>query len=141
MAGFSHRSIHLGPTLRTGIKLGAGAPKPPRSLVKAQAVWDTGATHSVISERMAAQLGLRPIGFSLLQTVQDQREAAVYTVWILIPNGAGGGLLWRLSVLGADLGMGPDFLIGMDILSKGDFHLTRLPGDQRASELVFTVER
>ena len=117
-----------------------GTPQPPSSLVKAQAVWDTGATHSLISERMAAELSLWPIGFSPLRTVQDQREAAVYTVWILIPNGTSGRLLWRLSVLGGDLGQGLDFLIGMDILTKGDFHLTRCPEDNRASELVFTVE-
>lgn len=89
------------------------------------AIWDTGATHSLISKRLTAKLGLLPIGFSPLRSIRDEREAAVYWVWIQIPNGDRGAAMWRIPVLEEELGPDVDFLIGMDIITKGDFHVTR----------------
>ena len=104
------------------------------------AIWDTGATHSLISTRMITRLALLPIGFSPLRSIRDERDAAVYWVWIRIPNGARGAAMWRIPVLEEELGPDVDFLIGMDIITKGDFHVTRGNTENRQlSSLVFTV--
>ena len=61
MAGFEHRSSHLGPALRTKVGIGDGSvvSAPSGPLSDAMAIWDTGATHSFISRRMIARLALR----------------------------------------------------------------------------------
>ena len=142
MAGFEHRSSHLGPALRTKVGIGDGSvvSAPSGPLSHAMAIWDTGATHSLISTRMITKLALLPIGFSPLRSIRDEREAAVYWVWIRIPNGAHGAAMWRIPVLEEELGPDVDFLIGMDIITKGDFHVTRgSTEDRRLSSLVFRV--
>ena len=142
MAGFEHRSSHLGPALRTQVGIGDGSvvSAPSGPLSHAMAIWDTGATHSLISTRMITRLALLPIGFSPLRSIRDERDAAVYWVWIRIPNGARGAAMWRIPVLEEELGPDVDFLIGMDIITKGDFHVTRGNTENRQlSSLVFTV--
>ena len=48
--------------------------------------------------------------------------------------------MWRIPVLEEELGPDVDFLIGMDIITKGDFHVTRgSTEDRRLSSLVFRV--
>lgn len=103
------------------------------------AIWDTGATHSLISSRIITTLELLPIGFSPLRSIRDRRDAAVYWVWLRIPGDAPGAVMWRIPVLEEELGPDVDFLIGMDIISRGDFHVTRRPDNQRGSCLVFRV--
>ena len=142
MAGFEHRSSHQGLALRTKVGIGDGraASAPPGALTQATAIWDTGATHSLISSRMVARLELLPIGFSPLRSIRDERDAAVYWVWLRIPNGARGAAMWRIPVLEEELGPDVDFLIGMDIITKGDLHVTRgSTGAGPTSSLVFRV--
>ena len=89
---------------------------------------------------MVARLELLPIGFSPLRSIRDERDAAVYWVWLRIPNGARGAAMWRIPVLEEELGPDVDFLIGMDIITKGDLHVTRgSTGAGPMSSLVFRV--
>ena len=142
MAGFEHRSSHRGLALRTRVGIGDGgtASAPAGALSPATAIWDTGATHSLLSRRLVARLELRPIGFAPLRSIRDEREAAVYWVWIRIPNGSRGAAMWRIPVLEEELGPDVDFLIGMDIITKGDLHVTRQSTEAGpTSSLVFRV--
>ncbi len=69
-----------------------------------------------------------------------ERDAAVYWVWLRIPNGARGAAMWRIPVLEEELGPDVDFLIGMDIITKGDLHVTRgRTAGGPTSSLVFRV--
>jgi hypothetical protein len=74
----------------------ASDPNPP-PMTEFKALWDTGASVSVISGRAAASLGLQAMG-----------RWTVYHA-----NGSSEGDL-----------TGTDVLIGMDIISKGDFAIT-----------------
>ena len=89
-------------------------------VVKCGALWDTGAIYSVISKSFAEKLGLFPTDTQRAYTAQGFYEASIYRVDIMLPN--------NIVVKGLQIGDGElqdfDFLIGMDVISLGDFHLT-----------------
>ena len=88
--------------------------------VKCRALWDTGAIYSVISKSFAEKLGLFPTDTQRAYTAQGFYEASIYRIDIMLPN--------NIVVKGLQIGNGEfqdfDFLIGMDVISLGDFHLT-----------------
>ena len=88
--------------------------------VKCRALWDTGAIYSVISKSLADKLGLFPTDTQRAYTEQGFYEASIYRVDIMLPN--------NIVVKGLQIGDGEfqdfDFLIGMDVISLGDLHLT-----------------
>ena len=85
---------------------------------EARALWDTGATHSVIHPRIAHRLNLRPVDKTMVQGVHGSEEVNVYIVNIELPDG-----ITALNVVstGANIGDEIDVLIGMDIIGAGDF--------------------
>jgi predicted aspartyl protease len=96
----------------------------PQNLTKFSALWDTGATGTVITQKVVDTLGLKPIGMTLASGVQGEHMTEVYLVAIALPNGIGfptmrvtKGILGHL-----------DVLIGMDIITCGDFALTHHEG-------------
>ncbi len=93
-------------------------------------LWDTGATSGVITQRVVDLCGLRPF---TMQTVKgaygDATERNVYLVNIGLPNGL--AVPNVTVVLGEP--HGTDVLIGMDIITLGDFAVTNENG-----ESVFT---
>lgn len=89
------------------------------------ALWDTGATDSVISERVATQCGLKPIGMAIVNTANGKRDCNVYLINIALPNRVG---FPHVKVTEGILAGDIDVLIGMDIISSGDFVLTNKNG-------------
>lgn len=89
------------------------------------AIWDTGAMKSCITKRIAEDLSLIPIGRTTLGTANGSTVADTYFVDIGLPNGV---MVPKVLVNCADLGEGLDVLIGMDIISLGDFSITNLNG-------------
>ena len=85
-----------------------------------RALWDTGATFSVISRGTASKLRLAPVDFSCAYTANGWYETPVYRIDVLLPNGI---MVKGLRVSQSDL-MVCDMLLGMDVISLGDFHLT-----------------
>ena len=85
-----------------------------------RALWDTGATFSVISIAKASELCLIPVDFSRAYTANGWYETPVYRIDLLLPNGF---MVSGLRVSQSEL-MVCDMLIGMDVISLGDFHLT-----------------
>lgn len=88
------------------------------------AVWDTGATSSVISQRVVDACGLKPISRAKVRGVSGVFETSVFLVGIYLPNGVAFG---EVPVTLGECG-DADVLVGMDIISLGDFAVTNLGG-------------
>ena len=85
---------------------------------EARALWDTGATHSVIHPRIAHKLNLRAVDKTMVQGVHGSEEVNVYIVNIELPNKI---TAFNVVSTGANIGDEIDVLIGMDIIGAGDF--------------------
>ena len=89
------------------------------------AIWDTGATKSCITKRIVDDLKLIPVGRTTIGTANGLTIADTYFVNIGLPNGI---IVPNVLVSCADLGKDIDVLIGMDIITLGDFSITNLNG-------------
>jgi len=92
------------------------------------ATWDTGAMISVISINVIEKLGLEPIGKETVGHGGGISTANKYLVNIFLPNEI---VFTSLEVLGMPISV--DILIGMDIISKGDFVITASQGKTKFS--------
>lgn len=97
-------------------------PAPP--FKQYNAIWDTGATGSVIDQKVVVELGLKPIGVTMVSHTDGQCMKPVYLVNIGLPNRVG---FQHIRVTEGKLG-DVDVLIGMDIISQGDFVITNMKG-------------
>lgn len=95
----------------------------PRPL-QIKAVWDTGATHTVITKKIIDQLSLEPTGKTTAHGVHATNTVNTYLVHILLPNQL---IIPTVRVLEGSMS-GIDVLIGMDIISKGDFVVSNAKG-------------
>ncbi len=92
-------------------------------------IWDTGATNSVITERVAKDLALKPISIAEVHHAGGTSPANVYLVNIVLPDNVvigqvhvtEGKLIAADNVSEKDQ---PQVLIGMDIIGLGDFAVT-----------------
>lgn len=91
-----------------------------RNFVGLQAVWDTGATNSVITRSAAEKCGLTPVGVENVSGVTGTMQVPAYFVTIELPN----KIELNLRVTEGDDCIGCDVLIGMDVISMGDFCVT-----------------
>ena len=108
--------------------------KPPEILVgddeslwiKLKAVWDTGATHTVITHRVARLLDLKPTGKVTVFGINSQAIVNRYMVDIGLPN----KIIFRnFEVTESDLNSEEiDILVGMDIIQQGDFAIANAGG-------------
>ncbi len=96
------------------------------------ALWDTGAEISVISERMVKELGLSAIGEGELGGIGGDSKVSVYEIHLGLPSGE---LIQNLLVMSDKL-PDHDILIGMDVISQCDMAITH-PNQQTK----FTFER
>jgi predicted aspartyl protease len=96
----------------------------PPNITKFSALWDTGATGTVITQKVIDALGLKPIGMTMASGVDGEYMAEVYLVSVGLPNGIG---FSKMRVTKGKLGH-LDMLIGMDIITCGDFALTHHEG-------------
>ena len=101
-----------------------GEGDPPPTSEELVAVWDTGATSSVISQQVVDACGLKPISRAKVRGVSGDFETSVFLVGIYLPNGVAFG---EVPVTLGECG-DADVLIGMDIISVGDFAVTNLGG-------------
>ncbi|MFA6992465.1 MAG: retropepsin-like aspartic protease, partial [Candidatus Gracilibacteria bacterium] len=89
-----------------------------------KAIWDTGATHSVITSKIVQDLNLKPVGMAIVHTANGQANQKQYMVNLYLPSQV---MVGMLRVTEAPLHEA-DVLIGMDIISKGDFCVTNFQG-------------
>ena len=91
---------------------------------QALAQWDTGATNTCISEEIASRYKLKPISYAQSKTPSGVltiilNNEVIFTDWNVM-----------VSKIGAQ---GIDILIGMDIISKGDFAISNYDGKTQFS--------
>ena len=93
------------------------------------AIWDTGATNSCVSQAVISACGLAPVGMAQVHNAQTTTIEEAFSVNIYLPNGVGfsGVRVTRAKIPGADV------LIGMDIINMGDFAVTNVGGVTKCS--------
>ena len=96
-----------------------------------KALWDTGATGSVITKNVVDKLGLIPTGFGKVYHANGECIVNTYLINIFLPNQVG---IPSLRVTEGILN-GSDVLIGMDIISGGDFSISNNNG-----QTIFTFQ-
>jgi predicted aspartyl protease len=96
---------------------------------KFKALWDTGAMGSVISTNVVDMLKLKPIG--KIRVFHANGESIVYTY--LINISLQNDIDFSSLLVTEGLLSGTDVLIGMDIISKGDFAVTSSDGYTKMS--------
>lgn len=90
--------------------------------IKGIALWDTGATTSCISEGVVQQLNLIPTGMMNIQTPSSTKAVKTYLVNVGLPNHL---KVNDIQVCETDIGkQGIEMLIGMDIITLGDFSVS-----------------
>lgn len=94
-------------------------------------IWDTGASGSCISQRVVDTLKPTRLGYRTVLTPAGSSERGVYLLDLILPNNI---RVKDVAVFDSEIGdQGIDVLIGMDIISMGDFAVSNSGG-----KLVFT---
>lgn len=100
-------------------------------------LWDTGATGTVISNECAEKLDLKPISKTKVYHADGESIVNVYLINIFLPNQVAFPFI---KVTEGKLN-GTDLLIGMDIISKGDFAITNFGNETIFSFRVPSTQR
>lgn len=88
-----------------------------------QAIWDTGATASVITQDVVDRCGLKPVGMVEVHDARGKTTAEVFMINLRLPNGVG---FTNIRATKGDLTGNADALIGMDVITLGDFSITNV---------------
>lgn len=103
----------------------AHPPDPLPKLVRTKALWDTGATKSVISAPLAQALGLKPVGATNVNHAGGMSVSPTYLVNFRLPHQVGvAGILVTEFPGAPDM----DAIVGMDVICLGDLALTNVSG-------------
>jgi predicted aspartyl protease len=128
-----HSKAGLLGEIRTNAKVGTPAAQGVQISTMTNdlsAIWDTGATGSVITQRVVDELGLKPISIALVHGVGGIQESPVFLVNILLPMNVTIGMV-RVTL--GNLPAGTDVLIGMDVITVGDFVISNNGGRTKMS--------
>jgi len=100
----------------------SGGVAPP--LTQFDAIWDTGATNSVITQKVIDTCGLVATGMTQVHGVHGVSASETFLVNIFLPNKVAfsGVRVTKGDILDADI------LIGMDVINQGDFAVTNHNG-------------
>ncbi len=137
--GYNAITIHLADKQKQSIifeiQLGVsvlvdGYPKDSRIGMNSMALVDTGSTGSCISRDFASKAQLKSFKIIKVLGAHGFAFVPVYMVDVLLPNGI---LFSNMEVAEFYGGNNFDFIIGMNILRKGDMALTNANG-----EMVFS---
>lgn len=97
---------------------------PPPTAVEFDAIWDTGAEATAISQNVVQKCGLKPTGVTKVSTAGGEKFMHTYLVSLGLPNSVA---FPAVRVTEADMG-GTDMLIGMDVIGAGDFSVSNFQG-------------
>ena len=97
------------------------------SLLPIKAIWDTGADRTIITKNVVKKLLLSAKGTAKIHTVNGYVERQIYRLNLGLPNKVGieNTIVCDVEVLS----YGCDALIGMDIITLGDFSITNFKGN------------
>jgi hypothetical protein len=101
-------------------------PSPLPKIIETDALWDTGATGSVITPKIVKALGLTPSGKAFANHGGGRTEQDTYIINLMLPNGVRfpGIIVAEMDKVVDNFGV----IIGMDIISVGDFSITNHQG-------------
>jgi hypothetical protein len=91
-------------------------------------IWDTGATNSVITQKIVDALNLQPIGIAKVNGVHGEDTSPVFFVDFILPMGV---IIQGLRVTLGKLPEGNDALVGMDVINVGDMAITNVNGNTK----------
>lgn len=96
----------------------------PRSI---KALWDTGATHTAISDRLAAEMEIPSEDFARVSTASGILRVPVYLIQLGLPNHF---VFEEVEVVEFAYSDEDDFdlIIGMDVMTQGDLAITNFEG-------------
>ncbi len=88
-------------------------------------IWDTGATGSLISANVVERCDLKQTGVATIRTANGNEDTVpTYVINLRLPN--------QVVVMGIPVALGSfgdaDVLIGMDVITKGDFAVSNWDG-------------
>lgn len=91
------------------------------SSCECKAIWDTGATNTAISKKLARKLNLKVISTAECDGINTTILTNIYKIDLLLPN--------KIAVLDIDVSevdniIDADILIGMDVILLGDFSIS-----------------
>lgn len=102
-----------------------------KDFIPVKAQWDTGATGTCISKEVVKRLNLIPTGMIRVQTPSGEGTMNKYMINLILNNEV---RVMNLSVMDSEIGnQGIDVLIGMDIISLGDFAVSNYEGKTQFS--------
>lgn len=118
-----------------GVAFDTQSTQEPPQLINFKALWDTGATGTVITSRVVNALDLKPIGKQRVFHANGESVVNTYLICLKLPNEVG------FSAIKVTEGMLNHFdvLIGMDIITQGDFSITNFQGKTSFSFRVPSV--
>ena len=91
-----------------------------------KALWDTGATQSCISDRMATDLALEIVGFVEISSAVGVHRVPVYCANLVLPNNL---VLQEMELIQFTYTDDDcDLIVGMDIMTQGDVAITNAEG-------------
>ena len=100
------------------------------------ALWDTGATGSVITQKVINELNLKPVSRTNVSTSQGTYEANCYYIDISLTNEI---IIPDLFVVHGEP-TGCDILIGMDIINRGDFAVSNFNNKTQFTFRIPSIE-
>ena len=116
----------------------AAPPNPVPVGINTKALWDTGASGSVISARLAQQLGLVPVGKAQVGHAGGTSSSLTYLVNFMLPNAVA---IIGVVVTEAPIFSGFDVLLGMDVILHGDLSITHVDDKTCMSFRIPSYER
>jgi hypothetical protein len=119
------------------IKLSIPTPLPlPAStkLFNVKALWDTGATNCAITKGKAEELNLPIIGKANVSSATGETIQNVYLLNLYLPQMVAIAMVPATECISSRGNF--DFIIGMDIITLGDFALTNLGGKSTISFVI-----
>jgi predicted aspartyl protease len=130
---FKQEYQHLSFRLITDAELFISPAGLGRKGIKVKALWDTGASGTVITPKVSKELDLVPIDRIRVAGVNNISMADVVEVSIGLPNKV---MVEDVNVMICDLKQDIDLLIGMDIILLGDFSISNWEGETLFSFVI-----
>jgi hypothetical protein len=126
---------HIVREIKTPLSIYSSRNSTEDKMIKTDAIWDTGATHSVFSSKIVQELGLISVDKWTAGGINQVIKTDIVIATIILPNGF---QLTEKRFAICDI-PGTDVLIGMDIISMGDFVITNAKGKTMFSFVIPTL--
>lgn len=113
---------------------GGSDPEPKRE--QFEAIWDTGATNSVITQAVVDKCGLAQTGRAISHGIHGEELVETYLVSIVLPN----RVRFRSVPVTKGKILDADMVLGMDIIGAGDFSVPNTGGITKFSYRTPSIE-